>query len=63
MTAIQAVFIGTVAVVAVCIGVVVAGVVVLAGAGWALVAAGGLYGAGSAAVGALLLRDDEGGGR
>lgn len=44
MTAIQAVFTATVAVVAVAIGLVVAGIAVLAGVGWALVAAGGLLG-------------------
>lgn len=57
MTAIQAVFTATVAVVAVCIGLAVAGVAVLAGTGWALVAAGGLYGAAATVVGVVLLRD------
>lgn len=50
MTAIQAVFTATVAVVAVAIGLVVAGVAILTNSGWALVAAGALLG--PAAIGA-----------
>lgn len=58
MNSLQAVFTATAAVVVVAIGLVVAGVAVLAGAGWALIAAGGLLGVGASAVGRLLLHDD-----
>lgn len=59
MTAIQAVFTATVAVVAVSIGLVVAGVAVLFGLGWSLVAAGGLIGPTAVAAAAVLLRGDS----
>lgn len=58
MNSLQAVFTATAAVVVVAIGLVVAGVAVLAGAGWALIAAGVLLGAGATAAGRLLLHDD-----
>jgi len=59
VTAIQAVFTATVAVVAVSIGLVVAGVAVLFGLGWSLVAAGGLIGPTAVAAAAVLLRGDS----
>lgn len=57
MTAIQAVFTATVAVVVVAIGLVIAGVAVLAGMGWALLAAGGLLGPAAVAAGWVLLHE------
>jgi hypothetical protein len=57
VTAIQAVFTATVAVVAVAIGLVVAGVAVLAGPAWALVAAGGLLGPAAIGAGWAVLRE------
>ena len=57
MTATQAVFTATTAVVTVAIGLVVAGVALLAGLGWALVAAGSLTGAAAVVVAVALLRD------
>lgn len=57
MTAIQAVFTATVVVVAVAIGLVVAGVAVLAGAGWALVTSGVLVGLAASVVGWAVLRE------
>lgn len=59
MTAIQVVFTATVAVVAVSISLVVAGVAVLAGAGWALVCAGGLLAPTAVGAAAALLRDGQ----
>lgn len=59
MNSLQAVFTATAAVVVVAIGLVVAGVAVLAGAGWALITAGGLLGA-AAAVGCRVLLHDDG---
>ncbi|MDO3206614.1 hypothetical protein [Mycobacteroides abscessus] len=58
MTAIQAVCAATVAVVSVAIGLVVAGVAVLAGPGWALVTAGVLLAFSSIGGAVVLLRDD-----
>lgn len=60
MTATQAVFTATTAVVVVAIGLVVAGVAVLAGLGWALVAAGSLTGLAAVATAVALLRDSDG---
>lgn len=57
MTAIQAVFTATVAVVVVAIGLVVAGVAVLYGPGWALVVAGALTGPTAVGAGVALLRE------
>lgn len=59
MTAIQAVFTATVAVVVVAIGLVVAGTAVLLGLGWSLVVAGALLGPSAIAAAAVLLRDDR----
>jgi hypothetical protein len=52
------VFTATVAVVAVAIGLVVAGVGILFGAGWALIAAGALVGPTVVAAAVALLRGD-----
>ena len=60
MTATQAVFTATTAVVVVAIGIVVAGVAVLAGLGWALVCAGSLSGVAAAVAAVVLLRDSGG---
>lgn len=57
MTAIQAVFTATVAVVVVAIGLVVAGVAILCGLGWALIAAGALTGPAAVGAGVALLRE------
>ena len=57
MTASQIVFTATVAVVAVAVGLVVAGVSVLFGAGWALIAAGGLLGVSAVGSAWVLLRE------
>lgn len=57
MTASQFVFTATVAVVAVAVGLVVAGVAVLFGAGWSLVSAGGLLGVSAVGAGWVLLRE------
>lgn len=57
MTAPQAVFTVAAAAVAVSIALVVAGVAVLAGPGWALVAAGALVGPCTVVAAAVLLRD------
>lgn len=57
MTATQAVFTAATAVVVVAIGLVVAGVAILAGLGWALVAAGVLTGPAAVAAAVALLRD------
>lgn len=59
MTAPQVVFAATAVVVVVAMSLVVAGVAVLAGAGWALVSAGTLLGPVAAITGVLLLRDDR----
>lgn len=58
MNSLQAVFTATAAVVVVAIGLVVAGVVALAGLGWALVTAGCLLGASAVAAYRVLLHDD-----
>lgn len=60
MTATQAVFTATTAVVVVAIGLVVAGVAVLAGLGWALVVAGSLTGPAAVLAAVVLLRDNGG---
>ena len=57
MTIDQVVLTATVAVVAVAIGLVVAGVAVLAGLGWALITGGVFVGPTALGVGAVLLRD------
>jgi len=57
MTASQIVFTATVAVVAVAVGLTVAGVAVLFGAGWSLVAAGCLLGVSAVGAGWVLLRE------
>lgn len=57
MTATQAVFTAATAVVVVAIGLVVAGVAILAGLGWALVAAGALTGTAAVAAAVVLLRE------
>jgi len=57
VTAPQAVFTVAAAAVAVSIALVVAGVAVLAGPGWALVAAGALVGPCTVGAAAVLLRD------
>ena len=57
MTAPQAVFTVAAAAVAVSIALVVAGVAVLAGSGWALVAAGVLVGPCTVGAAVVLLRD------
>lgn len=62
MTAPQAVFTVAAAAVAVSIALVVAGVAVLAGPGWALVAAGALVGPCTVAGAVALLRDGGAGG-
>lgn len=58
MNSLQAVFTATAAVVAVAIGLMVAGVAVLAGLGWALVTAGVLLAAGAVGAYRVLLHDD-----
>lgn len=59
MNSLQAVFTATAAVVVVAIGLVVAGVAVLAGLGWALIAAGILSGSAAVVGCRVLLHDDE----
>lgn len=59
MTAPQLVFASAAVAVVVAVGLVVAGVAMLAGAGWALVAAGGLGGPSAVAGAVALLRDDS----
>lgn len=58
MNSLQAVFTATAAVVVVAIGLVVAGVAVLTGAGWALIAGGVLSGAAAVAGFRVLISDD-----
>jgi len=58
VTALQVVLAATVAVVVVAIGLVVSGVAVLWGAGWALISAGVLLGLGAVVTAGVLLRDD-----
>ncbi len=57
MTALQVVFAATVAVVVVAIGLMVSGVAILAGSGWAFVTAGALLAVAAVAAGVVLLRD------
>lgn len=57
MTAIRAVFAAVVVLVVVSIGLVVAGVAILAGPGWALVASGALTGPAAVAGGWAVLRE------
>ncbi|PVA66207.1 hypothetical protein [Mycobacteroides abscessus] len=57
MTALQIVFAATVAVVVVAIGLVVSGVAILAGLGWALVGGGVLLAVTAVTVAVVLLRD------
>lgn len=57
MTALRMVFAATLVVVAVAIGLVVAGVAVLAGVGWALVTGGVLLAVTAVATCVVLLRD------
>lgn len=57
VTALQVVFAATVAVVVVAIGLVVSGVAVLAGTGWALVTAGILLAVTAVVAAVVLLRD------
>ncbi|MEC4836871.1 hypothetical protein [Mycobacteroides chelonae] len=57
MTALQIVFAATVAVVVVAIGLVVSGVAILAGLGWALVGGGVLLALTAVTVAVVLLRD------
>lgn len=59
MTAERAVFAATAVLVLVAIALVSAGVVVVAGAGWGCITAGGLVGAGSVGGAVALLRDSE----
>ncbi|MGV0785119.1 hypothetical protein [Mycolicibacterium sp. XJ775] len=61
MNSLQAVFTATAAVVVVAIGLVVAGVAVLVGLGWALIAAGALTGSAAVVGYRVLLNDDEAG--
>ena len=60
MTATQAVFTATTAVVVVAIGLVVAGVAILAGLGWSLVTSGCLLGSAAVALAVALLWEDRG---
>lgn len=57
MTAPQAVFTATTAVVVVAIAAVTSGVALLAGVGWALITAGGLSGLCAVGAAVVLLRD------
>lgn len=59
MTAIQAVFTAIIATIVVGAGLVVAGVAVLFGAGWAFVTAGLLTAASGTGVGVALLREGD----
>lgn len=60
LTALQVVFAATVAVVVVAIGLVVSGVAVLLGAGWALITAGSLLGVAVIGCAAVLVRGGDG---
>ncbi len=57
MTALQVVFAATVAVVVVAIGLVVSGIAVLAGLGWALITGGVLLAVAAVSTSVVLLRD------
>lgn len=58
MTAPQAIFAATAGSVVIAVGLVVAGVALLAGLAWALIAAGALLGLSAAGGAVVLLRDD-----